>query len=301
MKKPHIYISSSASAKDNIKDAVLELVNLGFLDIELSGGTKFYEGLQEDLFNLQRVHGINFYVHNYFPPLKSQLVMNITSKDRGRVNDTFTVINNAVKLTKRFGNSLYTIHPGYNKSHLYEKDGRFHNETGPAHEGARHNTRKDFYQALDLVLNLDIVRQNDIRIGVENLFPLLDEDIRSFLDSDADILEFLDQYKRDLRIGLLLDLGHLNVASAVLNFDKFKVIEEIFDRYPGKVFEVHMSENDGSRDGHGVLGLDSWQVDVIKRHRQALEDVPIVVEWWNAADDMAYQYFVKFKENLLKQ
>ena len=68
-----IYVSSSCVRADKIKDSVLTLVENGFRNIELSGGTNYYDGFDQDLLELKEKFDINFQCHNYFPPPKSLL------------------------------------------------------------------------------------------------------------------------------------------------------------------------------------------------------------------------------------
>ena len=63
------YISYSLSCQNKIKDAILELMGLGFSDIELSGGTSYYEVINEDIIGLKQKYKLNFRIHNYFPPM----------------------------------------------------------------------------------------------------------------------------------------------------------------------------------------------------------------------------------------
>ncbi len=59
-----IYVSSSCVKADTIQKAVLALVKEGFKNIELSGGTKYYDNFANDLLELKRRYNLNFLVHN---------------------------------------------------------------------------------------------------------------------------------------------------------------------------------------------------------------------------------------------
>ena len=286
------YISSSASPKDNIKEAVTELAQLGFLNIELSGGTKYYDGIENDLFSLKKKYKINFLVHNYFPPPPDKFVLNIASNEPQIRDRTFKFIANVVNLAKALGSGIYTVHPGFNKSSVIDKDGKlFYEKSEKAPQND--NTREDFYKGIDLLLN-NIAKRQNFRIGVENFFPF--KDLRSFMDSQADILEFLDHYKDEPNIGVLLDLGHLNVAADCLGFNKFDATEKIFTDYADKIFEIHMSENNGNGDFHQVSDLGSWQVELIRKNKRFLNGMPIVFEWRSVLDEQTYRSFEALKQ-----
>ena len=74
-----LYISTSSIKTDKIKTAVEHLIAAGFKNIELSGGTIYYEGWDNDIIDLQEKHGLNLLCHNYFPPPKHDFVLNLAS------------------------------------------------------------------------------------------------------------------------------------------------------------------------------------------------------------------------------
>ena len=64
-------------------------------------------------------------------------------------------------------------------------------------------------------------------------------------------------------VGLLLDLGHLNVSSTINEFDRELFLEEYLDEFGENVMEVHISENNGWKDEHLPLKQNSWQLDAL--------------------------------------
>ena len=60
-----IYVSSACVKVRKIKDSVLALAEIGFRNIELSGGTKYYPEIERDLMYLQDKYELNYQVHNY--------------------------------------------------------------------------------------------------------------------------------------------------------------------------------------------------------------------------------------------
>ena len=47
-----VYVSSSCIKKSSIVEVIQRLVDNGFRNIELSGGTDYYDGIQMDLINM---------------------------------------------------------------------------------------------------------------------------------------------------------------------------------------------------------------------------------------------------------
>ncbi len=286
-----LYITSLCSKKERIDEAIKELAQLGFKNIELTGKTKFYSGIKKDLFDLKNKYQLNFLIHNYFPPQADEFVLNLASEDAALKEKTLTLIKEAVGLLREFEVELYSIHPGFRKD-LSPKlqDGFFANKT------ETFTRRENFYQMLDFVVK-EIVPEG-FRIAVENLCPKASTDLYSFVSSPRDIEEFLGFFQDKPNIGILLDFGHLNVTSNYLNFDKAKIAKELFLKYKDRIFEVHLSENDGYKDSHNISSIDSWQIELLAKNKEAIRDIPIVLEWHYAAGPSAYRNFEAIKNKL---
>ena len=71
-----------------------------------------------------------------------------------------------------------------------------------------------------------------------------------------------------ISVGLLLDLGHLNISSNILKFDRNKFIEKFLTKYGDRLYQIHISENNGLKDEHRALEKNSWQFDILKEIRQ---------------------------------
>ena len=59
-----IYISTSCVKNNKIRGSVEELAMNGFQNIELSGGTEYYENFENDLFELKDKYRLNYRCHN---------------------------------------------------------------------------------------------------------------------------------------------------------------------------------------------------------------------------------------------
>ena len=58
-----IYLSSSCVKSEKIKDSVLVLAKNGYKNIELSGGTEYYESFENDLIDLKENYNLKYLVH----------------------------------------------------------------------------------------------------------------------------------------------------------------------------------------------------------------------------------------------
>ena len=48
-----------------------------------------------------------------------------------------------------------------------------------------------------------------------------------------------------------------------MKFDKDEFLKKIVDKYGDRIFEIHISENDGVRDLHSRIYKDSWQLKAL--------------------------------------
>ena len=69
-------------------------------------------------------------------------------------------------------------------------------------------------------------------------------------------------------VGLLLDLGHMNISSRIMGFKREKFLDEYLTKYGDRLYEIHISENNGLKDEHRALEENSWQYDALKKINQ---------------------------------
>ena len=108
-----IYVSSFCSKQKKIGSAIRELAEHGFRNIELSGGTEYYEGYEEDIFDLKEKYNLKFLVHNYFPPPKDDFVLNLASLDDAIFERSFEQLRKAIRLASLLGADKFGFHAGF--------------------------------------------------------------------------------------------------------------------------------------------------------------------------------------------
>lgn len=285
-----LYISSACSTKHTFTETINELLDLGFRSIELTGNIKYCEGLVEKVLNFKDKYRLDLILHNYFPFERDEFVINLASKKADIRERTIRYVKNAVALSKELGKDLYSFHPGFRYDLLPRMTDRFFIK---ADENL--NNRNDYYQTLKYISQYII--DSDFKIAVENLSPKNPTETYSFLCTPDDIEEFMFNIKDLPNVGILLDLGHLNVAANLLNFDKFEVLEYL-SNHIDRIFEIHLSENNGSKDFHNISELESWQIKYLMDIRKNLNDIPVVLEWHNCASKEAFQTYEMIKMKL---
>ncbi len=239
-----IYISSACSKQKFINHAVIELAGHGFKNIELTGGTQFYDHYENDLLELKDKHDLNFLVHNYFPPPENPFIMNLASLDKNIFKKSLNHLRRALETTRLLGGNKFGFHAGFfvdrpveeigkifGKSSLYDKEKAIKNFVEGFH------ILKDEFKEIDLFIENNCYSEYNFKgYGSNNPFMLL-----NFQD--------YKELKKIIDFKLLLDIGHLLVSTGTFcsNFKKeFQDMFEISDY-------IHISSNDSRHDQN--LGL----------------------------------------------
>jgi sugar phosphate isomerase/epimerase len=263
MKK--IFVSTACLKGDKSYERVLETyINAGIKNIELTGVHPYlkFDELSK-LINEYKNKGIQFTFHNYFPPPKDPIVLNYLSKNKKDKKDSEEIISKAIKLAKETQTSIYAYHPGYLREADINQKGYF---------DFKGSSRIDFEEGLKIYksdfinfydkLNLD----NDTFLGIENLFPNDDGTNDSFLCTYEEIEKFFHSPEiNSTNLCLLIDLGHLAISSNILKFDRLDFIEKCIKNFGERIFEIHISNNNGLRDLHSRITKDSWQLEVLRK------------------------------------
>src|ERR1044072_2172828 len=108
-----IYVSSSCVRANTIGDAIRQLVAQGYDHIELSGGTRAYDGMEEDLLELKRTHHLHYLCHNYFPPPPQAFVINLASLDEKTARLSMEHLQRSIDLSKKLGAKKFGFHAGF--------------------------------------------------------------------------------------------------------------------------------------------------------------------------------------------
>lgn len=287
------YISSSCATRGNVKKVLDNLMLLGYKNIELTGNIEHSESILEDIYEYKRLYKLDLLIHNYLPFSSDEFVINIASRDASCCGRTLHSIENTVQLLRKLGEDLYTIHPGFKNDLFPElKDGFF------TKDEKLHNCKEDFYSAIDYIIK-GIIKDN-FKIAIENLHPKSSNELYSFLCTPDDISQFLKYYQNKSNVGLLLDLGHLNITAGLLGFNKYEILDKLFCSYANKIFEIHISDNNGLKDLHSVSNIDSWQVYYLEKNKRYINDIPVVMEWHNSASKKSFIVYEMIKERLEK-
>ena len=268
-----IYVSSSCSTQKRIGLAIRELAEYGFRNIELSGGTEYYEGYEEDIFDLKEKYNLNYLVHNYFPPPRNDFMLNLASLDDAIFEKSLAQLHKAIRLARLLGTNKFGFHAGFYVDIGVKEIGKAFSvrplcDTEQADETFRKgfNLIKDESKGIDVYIENNIYSKTNFNIyGLQN--PLM-------LTSPAEYKEL----QQHIDFKLLLDIAHLYVSSQTLCFD----FDSHLDKMTMETDYIHLSDNDGYHDQNAAFTSNSKLLNKIKKEH--LTNKTITLEIYSGFD-----------------
>ena len=250
-----IYVSSSCVRHEKLKDSVEKLAQNGFEHIELSGGTKYYEGYEQNLIKLKNKYDLKYLLHSYFPPSKKNFILNLASLNDEIYQETLEHYEKAILLSRKLDSKKFGLHAGFfmdfntkeiggniSLTELYDKD----------------KAIKRFCEGYDYLKE----KTNDIELYIENNV-ISESNAKTFQGQNPFMLTDYNGYeelKSLIDFKLLLDVAHLNVSANSLGLDfagQLKKMISISDY-------IHLSNNDGLHDQNRCFSDNSDILHILK-------------------------------------
>lgn len=243
-----IYLSSLAFGTSDLRE-LISLSNRHELPLELS-----YTNHAKDVTAELRLLRQPFIFHNYFPRPSEDFTINLASTNTDiRVRAIEHCIE-AIQLSDHFNVGFFAVHAGYRVDiPPSQLGGKFESDGLVDHARAMSLFKSSLEEILErtsvcrtvLLIENNVITEENITRRGEN--PVL-------MCDGADFLEMFDQMKETRRLGVLIDVGHLKVASNTLSFDPVEMLKQCRTWIRG----YHLSENDGKQDTNDLLRDDSW-------------------------------------------
>jgi sugar phosphate isomerase/epimerase len=265
---PRVWVSTACLTGDRALPHVLARYHaMGLTQVEISAP---HPSMPLDelaaLIGRYQADGMRFIFHNYFPAPPRSIILNLTSADRAKRDAAWKIVADATTLARRTGVPLYGVHPGY------LRDGTANESTGMFDFAGRARTLEDcldvitgdfrrFYTELGLE-----APGGRVFLALENLFPDRDGSPTSILCTLGEIERVIAAYATT-DLGVLVDLAHLGISSALLRFDREEFLDRLLAGHGDRVYEVHLSDNDGRADLHRKLGRDTWALGALRRFK----------------------------------
>ena len=251
-----IYVSTSCVKHNKIKDSVEELASNGFKNIELSGGTEYYENFEIDLIELKSKYNLNYRCHNYFPPPKKPFVLNLASLNDETFQMSFNHLQKVVALSNRLGADKFAFHAGFfidiklnEIGKKLSRDKLF--DQNEAVENFCSAYRKIKERAGDVSLFIEnnvFSRTNAETYSNENPFMMT-----NFSDYQS--------LREKIDFNLLLDVAHLKVSAKTLGLNW----KSEFENMISESNYIHISDNDGFHDLNNQLTKSSNLLSMLRQ------------------------------------
>lgn len=204
--------------------------------------------------------------HNYCLPGPRRIINLASANDEIR---TWSVnyVERAIKFCANHSIGLYTVHGGFRVDPT--ADLRFEGE--PAPYDAAFDRFRCSIERLGAV-----AERHGVVLGIENNVVEthhLDEgeNERLLFVRSAEFERLLDEVNVP-NVGVLLDLGHLNVAAETLGFNRAE-----FESLAERIVAFHVHGNDGESDDHRPITDEDWSIRAVMETYSTLH-VPVVIE-----------------------
>ena len=239
-----IYVYSSCLKNTKIKDSVEELAINGFQNIELSGGTEYYENFENELLELKDRYGLNYQCHNYFPPPREHFVLNLASLNNNVFQDSFSHLQKSIRLSERLGAKKFAFHAGYFIDIKLNEIGKKLSRDNLFNESESVNRFCDAFQMLK-------DQAGDVELFIENnVFSAANAE--TYNSKNPFMMTNFEKYislKERIDFKLLLDVAHLKVSAKTLELD----FEDELTKMINVSNYIHISDNDGLHDSNNEL------------------------------------------------
>ena len=274
-----IYVSSSCVRKKHIAEVIQLLAENNIRNIELSGGTEYYDDIENDLNKLKHLYHLNYVCHAYFPPPRNSFVVNLASCNDKIYKQSIEHYARCIDMLKNIKCKVLSIHAGFlveinaeeiggrlSNKIIYEED-KAYDRFCSAYEKLAQRCAEN---GIELFLENNVLsKENYEEFEYHNYMMMTDY---------ASIMKM----KNQLEFSLLLDLGHLHVSSKTLGNN----YTEECDKLKKYVKWVHISENGGIFDEHKPLIEGSMILKEFSKMYGFHQDLNVTLETTGAIDEI---------------
>lgn len=271
MKAGPVYISSSCFSFRGLAELLNDCEKNNFYNIELGCSFNYHRNYFSIL---KKYPKFNFLIHNYFPPPKDSFVLNLSSANREILKKSINQCKKAMDLCAEFGVPFFSVHAGF-LADLKPGDLGANKKIDISQYIDRESGLSIFKNSIEILLAYGSRREVGLLIenNVVNKANLVNGKNESCLMVEKEeILTCMELF--DSRyLGLLVDVGHLNVTANLLNFNRFDFLKDL-GRY---IRAFHLSANNGIQDQHLPFGKNEWFLPILQQ--EEFKKIPKILEF----------------------
>lgn len=261
MDRSNCFLSSSCFRDSSIEEVLGICQKQNIKRVELSAPHPYMEeGQIIALLKSYKQEGFEFLPHNYFPPQSQDFVLNIASGNSRIQELNKNLIEESVRIAQSVEAPFYGVHIGYLADAEAQADGHFQFDTKTLDPKICLDNMARFIDE-----NIKLFDEANVALLLENLFPGRERNfsLGCTMEELRIVMSLVPK-----QVGMLLDLGHLNIAAHIFGIDCNQLLDDYLSEFGDRLLEVHLSENMGERDEHLVIGEDSWQLKAIGKIEQ---------------------------------
>lgn len=287
----------------NIRDSIEKIFGMGFELCELGAAHKYEKNAVETVMELRKKYpDKKFSIHAKFPPDK-------INKPEGRKNNhnnshhhtmniadskeheaTFKAVKKMFDINDRINAELVGIHGGF-AGEVKWVEGYFGLEVLEMKKSIDIETaRRNMIIILQELLNM--AEERGVKLAIEispsgDFAPIM---------VNEEAFEWLFSNFKSKYLGMLLDLGHLHIASVSEGYDPYEFVK----KFKNKIFELHLHDKSGDKDhftvGTGEIDFEKYFKTIGKAK---LRKLPMVFEYNNSVTEEQALEGKEMIENLL--
>lgn len=260
--KQNIFVSTTfAPDGTRVAEVVAQLLANGVPNIELGSNHCYEPDQKEQLLGLPA----RFLVHNYFPVPAQGLVVNIASAAPDIRAASLRHVLNSLNFCAEMGAELYTFHPGFvtdpSGVSLAKSNYDFRFEQGSPKGSQHQQAGETMLRGIETIV--ERARRRGVRVAMESEGSVRKKG-HLLMQTPAEFERLLRRFAPD-ELGVNLNIGHLNLASAAFGFAK----EELVAVVASHMVAIEMSHNYGQDDDHLPLQKDGWYWPLLADRRFA--------------------------------
>lgn len=245
-----IYVSTACIKRKQISEVLKEYGENGIKNIELSGGTEYYNDIESDLKKYKKEYELKYACHAYFPPPKENFVVNLASCNDKIYRKSIEHYEKCIEMLDRNDIRVLSIHAGFLVEITTETIGKRVVNPIVYNEKESYARFTEAYRHIAKLCkdnNIDFYLENNV-LSKENYEEFQNHNYFMMTDY-ASIMKMREK----LDFNLLLDLAHLYVSLNTLGFS----YDEQCENLRPYIKWIHISENNGIVDQHKPLMVKS--------------------------------------------
>ena len=283
-----IYCSTACIKEKNLILNIKKFLDLGIKNIELTGGCDYLTSIEGKLLNLKREYGINFLIHNYFPPPSKGFVINTSDKEiQPNLKNFF---KKSIELCKLLSSPYFSIHAGFLISINSFDTIRNTKNFSFLSESLAIQNMKSIYRYLEKISN------NEVKIYIENNV-IGNKNYKLFGNKNPFLLTCLDDYKKIKNVfnfNFLLDLAHLKVSCKTLGLNFLEQANYLIKHSD----YIHVSGNNDIEDNNISLLDDKILINFLENSNN-LTNKKFTLEVYSGYSDLrqSFEYLNSFTKS----